>query len=438
MAHLLANPRLKFYDSAGAALAAGKIYTYAAGTTTPLASYTDKTEGAANANPVVLDAYGEADIWLSSYAYKIVIKTSADVTIRTYDNVTQVNADTITTAKINDLAVTTAKINDLAVTAAKIDALTITAAKLAADAVTTSKITDLNVTTAKINDLGVTTGKLAANAVTAAKIDADFVNDFTTATPESVDYLLFGDTSDSNNAKKALISDLPENTTKRLMSYYKNQGASTATNLGFPAAPTLKATVSAIDNVNGTYLRHTTGAVIGNSSGVISTTFTVVQPRWLPEFLIKMASGQNVSAISRGFVGFFSASPDAAGDVAELSSTPATAFAAFVYERPAVSAPAYLDTWVAITSNGTAGAGNYTRTECLIAGAKISPNTACTLRIAFVSSSDVRFYINGTLYATHTTTLPTSNQALGFGARIVTAEALATDIEWSRIEVRHL
>jgi hypothetical protein len=183
MGHLLVNPRLKFYDTSGAALALGKIYTYAAGGSTPLATYTDKTEGAENTNPVVLDPYGEADIWLGANAYKIVIATAADVVLRTYDNVTQVNAATITTAKIADLAVTTAKINDLAVTTAKINDLAVTAGKIGASAVTTAKINDLAVTTGKINDLAVTTGKLAANAVTAAKMDADFLNDFSTVTP---------------------------------------------------------------------------------------------------------------------------------------------------------------------------------------------------------------------------------------------------------------
>jgi hypothetical protein len=72
----------------GAPLVGGKLYTYAAGTSTPLASYTDYTGGVANANPVVLDSRGEADVWFAQgSAYKLVLKDSADVTIWTVDGV---------------------------------------------------------------------------------------------------------------------------------------------------------------------------------------------------------------------------------------------------------------------------------------------------------------------------------------------------------------
>lgn len=52
-------------------LAGGHVYTYAAGTFTPLATYTDSTLAVQNTNPVVLDAYGKAQIWLGQAAYKI-------------------------------------------------------------------------------------------------------------------------------------------------------------------------------------------------------------------------------------------------------------------------------------------------------------------------------------------------------------------------------
>ena len=47
------TPKLQFLDANGAPLAGGLLYTYAAGTTTPLASYTDSTGVTANTNPVV-------------------------------------------------------------------------------------------------------------------------------------------------------------------------------------------------------------------------------------------------------------------------------------------------------------------------------------------------------------------------------------------------
>ena len=79
-------PRLRFDGSDGLPLVSGKLYTYAAGTSTPVTTYTDSVGGTPNANPVILDAYGEASVWLDSVAYKFVLKTSADVTVWTIDN----------------------------------------------------------------------------------------------------------------------------------------------------------------------------------------------------------------------------------------------------------------------------------------------------------------------------------------------------------------
>lgn len=73
--------------SDGLALVGGKVYAYAAGTSTPKDTYTDSTLGTPNANPVVLDARGEKQVWLSPESYKFVVKDSADNTIRTVDNV---------------------------------------------------------------------------------------------------------------------------------------------------------------------------------------------------------------------------------------------------------------------------------------------------------------------------------------------------------------
>lgn len=89
MAILAPTIRQRFFTTDGAPLAGGKLYTYAAGTTTDLATYTDYTEASANTNPVILDANGECNLWLGANAYKMVLKNSADVTQWTVDNVNQ-------------------------------------------------------------------------------------------------------------------------------------------------------------------------------------------------------------------------------------------------------------------------------------------------------------------------------------------------------------
>lgn len=70
--------RMQFNQS-GIPLAGGKLFTYAAGTTNKLATYTDSTGGTPNTNPVVLDANGQCDLWLSDgVAYKLVLSPSTD------------------------------------------------------------------------------------------------------------------------------------------------------------------------------------------------------------------------------------------------------------------------------------------------------------------------------------------------------------------------
>ncbi len=89
--------QMQFFDNNGAPLVGGKVYSYSAGTTTPLNTYTDSGGGTPNANPVILDSAGRASIWLGASGYKFVIKTSADVTVRTIDGVT---APTLSTSSI--------------------------------------------------------------------------------------------------------------------------------------------------------------------------------------------------------------------------------------------------------------------------------------------------------------------------------------------------
>jgi len=86
MAQPLASPFSYFTDANGAPLAGGFVYTYAAGTTTPQASYTDSSGVTPAANPVVLDSAGRATIWLSGN-YKIVVKDYLGNTISTTDNI---------------------------------------------------------------------------------------------------------------------------------------------------------------------------------------------------------------------------------------------------------------------------------------------------------------------------------------------------------------
>lgn len=87
MADLLPLIKQRFLDANGLPLAGGKLYTYYAGTTTPRATYVDKAGVTQNANPIILDSRGEADVWISTGYYKFKLTTSADVDQYTVDNV---------------------------------------------------------------------------------------------------------------------------------------------------------------------------------------------------------------------------------------------------------------------------------------------------------------------------------------------------------------
>lgn len=84
---LAPTPKLQFFDANGAPLVGGLLYTYEAGSTTPLTTYTDSTGVSANTNPIVLDSRGEANVWLGAAIYKFALYTSVGVLIWTVDNI---------------------------------------------------------------------------------------------------------------------------------------------------------------------------------------------------------------------------------------------------------------------------------------------------------------------------------------------------------------
>jgi hypothetical protein len=80
---------IAFLSAEGIPLVGGKIYTYQAGSTTPLDTYTDYNGTIANTNPIILGTDGRCpdEIWLTyGYNYKFIIKDADDVTIQTLDN----------------------------------------------------------------------------------------------------------------------------------------------------------------------------------------------------------------------------------------------------------------------------------------------------------------------------------------------------------------
>lgn len=86
MASLMPQGKQQYFDSNGNNLSGGKVFAYAAGTSTPLDTFSDQAGTIPNTNPVILNARGEATIFWGSSAYKVVLKDSSDVEIWTQDN----------------------------------------------------------------------------------------------------------------------------------------------------------------------------------------------------------------------------------------------------------------------------------------------------------------------------------------------------------------
>ena len=85
----------QFFTNSGVILSGGKLFTYAAGTTTPKVTYTSSNGNTAHTNPIILDSAGRVpggEIWLLSSPYKFALYTSTDVLIATYDNISGLGA----------------------------------------------------------------------------------------------------------------------------------------------------------------------------------------------------------------------------------------------------------------------------------------------------------------------------------------------------------
>lgn len=101
----LAGAGQQFFTDAGVPLSGGKLYSYTAGTTTPQTTYTSASGSTAHANPIILDSAGRVsagEIWLTAGSnYKFVLKTSLEVTLATWDNITGINGTGIATNASN-------------------------------------------------------------------------------------------------------------------------------------------------------------------------------------------------------------------------------------------------------------------------------------------------------------------------------------------------
>jgi hypothetical protein len=78
----------QFFSNNGQFLAGGQLFSYAAGTSTPIATFSDSTGLNVNTNPVIANSRGEMSVWITSNVlYKFVLEDASGNTIWTRDQV---------------------------------------------------------------------------------------------------------------------------------------------------------------------------------------------------------------------------------------------------------------------------------------------------------------------------------------------------------------
>lgn len=157
---------------------------------------------------------------------------------------------------------------------------------------------------------------------------------------------------------------------------------------GLTGFTTQNGTASNADGSDGPWIGANSGTATGNTGQIFGGNDDV-RGDWLPDLTFVIKTDPTAITNSRYVIGPSNANPSAA--------SLATSHHAVFYYDTDIHGTAF---WR--VSNNNAGTPTITTTSIAIAA-----DTKYTLRIVF-SGSDIKYYINGTLAATHTTTMPTT------------------------------
>ena len=161
------------FTDAGVVLAGGKIYTYTAGTTTPVATYTTSALSVANSNPIVLTSAGRlpASVWVGTGVnVKMVLTDSTGTVIAngTIDNL----------PPINDPAGLTISYTQVTGLAASATTDTTNASNITSGTLPAARISTLN--GVQFSGWAATTPVAVTFSATAMAVDCSLSNVFTT------------------------------------------------------------------------------------------------------------------------------------------------------------------------------------------------------------------------------------------------------------------
>ena len=205
--------------------------------------------------------------------------------------------------------------------------------------------------------------------------------------------------------------------TSRTMRLYVNSGATTISNLGFPAAPTTSGTLTSVVDNNAPWINHATTNTNGNSAGMISPIFDYVFPRNDElSFSAYIKTDASATTTSGYWIGMFKSNPD-------NNPTPtASTVYAFRYYSSVDTTPF----WRVVVCEGGFCTTVATTTF------EIRPNTTYQMNILCGTSSECHYAINGSFVATSTVFV---NSSIGYGIRITNLGASARNVKWSRLSI---
>ena len=122
MGTILPTPKFQAFDDTGAPLNGGKLYTYKPGTSTDKAAYTDRACTTPATNPIILDANGQASVFLLG-SYKLKLDNSSDVEQWTMDNIEGMGESETAGANYPDYTEADHQVNSGATVAALLSAI---------------------------------------------------------------------------------------------------------------------------------------------------------------------------------------------------------------------------------------------------------------------------------------------------------------------------
>ncbi len=144
-------PKAHFVDNNNVLCVGCQLFTYQAGTTTKLATWTDQGGGTNNTDPVILNARGEANVWLTpGTAYKFVLAPANDTDPPTnaFWTVDQIAAS----APYNpaSVAITGGTISGVTISGATINTSTLNSPTIVTPAITGGTITGSSIAGANV------------------------------------------------------------------------------------------------------------------------------------------------------------------------------------------------------------------------------------------------------------------------------------------------